>query len=249
MAKRNLESLQKQYAKSSHGGPGGHGGPRGGGPRGRGMGGKPKNARHTIARLLGYLKPHTGAMILVLICMLLHTVTALIGSYLLSPVINHIAGVDMGRDASFFTELADNLITALSNTAPLTFLSNIFGLEGPFPYLLASLCIFVIVFGCGIVASYTQARLMVHITQSSLEKIRNDLFEKMQRLPVRYFDANPTGETMSRFTNDVDNIDHIGSLPHSKQGSPDPKRRQSGIQNNQIKLLATNDPSNLEHGA
>ena len=60
MAKRNLESLQKQYAKSSHG-PGGPrgGGPRGGGPHGRGMGGKPKNAKHTIARLLGYLRPYT----------------------------------------------------------------------------------------------------------------------------------------------------------------------------------------------
>ena len=61
MAKRNLESLQKQYAKSSHGGPGGPrgGGPRGGGPHGRGMGGKPKNAGHTISRLLKYLRPYT----------------------------------------------------------------------------------------------------------------------------------------------------------------------------------------------
>ena len=96
MAKRNLESLQKQYAKSSHGGPGGPGGPRGGGPRGggphgRGMGGKPKNAGHTIARLLGYLRPHTFALIMVLVCMLTSTVTSLIGSYLLSPVINHLA--------------------------------------------------------------------------------------------------------------------------------------------------------------
>ena len=52
MAKRNLESLQRQYSKSSHGGPGGGHGPKGGGPHGRGMGGKPKNAGQTIARLL-----------------------------------------------------------------------------------------------------------------------------------------------------------------------------------------------------
>ena len=116
MAKRNLESLQKQYAKSSHGGPGGHGGPRGGGRNGgRGMGGKPKNAGHTIARLLGYLRPHTFALIMVLVCMLTSTVTSLIGSYLLSPVINHIAGVDMGADASFFTELAEKIIRALDS--------------------------------------------------------------------------------------------------------------------------------------
>ena len=214
MAKRNLESLQKQYAKSSHGpgGPGGHGGGRGpgrGGPPGRGMGGKPKNAKHTIARLLGYLRPHTFSLFLVLVCMLASTVTSLIGSYLLSPVINHLAGVEMAADASFFTKLADKIISALVESAPIASLTDTFGLTGPFPYLLAALCIFAGIYACGIVSSYTQARLMVHITQSSLEKIRNDLFEKLQKLPVRYFDANPTGETMSRFTNDVDNIDHM----------------------------------------
>ena len=206
MAKRNLESLQRQYAKSSHGGPGG---PRGGGPRGRGMGGKPKNTKNTIVRLLGYLKPHTFALILVLFCMLAHTVTALIGSYLLSPIINHIAGVQMEADARFFTKLADGIITSLVGSAPMQALTEALGLSDPFPYLLTALIILAGIYACGIVASYTQSRLMVHITQSSLEKIRNDLFEKLQRLPVRYFDANPTGETMSRFTNDVDNIDHM----------------------------------------
>ena len=211
MAKRNLESLQKQYAKSSHGpgGPGGGHGPGRGGPPGRGMGGKPKNAKHTIARLLGYLRPHTFSLVLVLICMLASTVTSLIGSYLLSPVINHLAGVGMSADASFFTKLADKVISALVNSAPVTRVSQALNLSGPFPYLFAALCIFAGIYACGIIASYTQARLMVHITQTSLEQIRNDLFEKMQRLPVRYFDANPTGETMSRFTNDVDNIDHM----------------------------------------
>ena len=212
MAKRNLQDLQKQYAKSSHGpgGPGGHG-PRGGGPgpRGRGMGGKPKNTKTTIVRLLGYLRPHAPALVLVLICMLASTVTSLIGSYLLSPVINHIAGVEMSTDASFFTQLADRAITAFMQSAPIAGLSGVMGLDGPFPYLLAALFIFAVIYGCGIICSYTQARLMVHITQSSLEHIRNDLFEKLQKLPVRYFDANPTGETMSRFTNDVDNIDHM----------------------------------------
>ena len=47
-----------------------------------------------------------------LICMLAYTVTTLIGSYLLSPIINHIAGVEMAKDASFFTKLADSAITA-----------------------------------------------------------------------------------------------------------------------------------------
>lgn len=57
-----------------------------------------------------------------------------------------------------------------------------------------------------IFATYMQSRLMVHVSQNTLEAIRNDLFTKVQKLPVRYYDNNSTGDMMSRFTNDVDNI-------------------------------------------
>lgn len=48
----------------------------------------------------------------------------------------------------------------------------------------------------------------------AVAEIRNDLFKALQKLPVRFFDSSPTGEAMSRFTNDVDNIDTMlnGSL-------------------------------------
>ncbi|MBQ6594370.1 MAG: ABC transporter ATP-binding protein [Clostridia bacterium] len=58
----------------------------------------------------------------------------------------------------------------------------------------------------GILGTYVQSRLMIGISQNALEKIRNDLFGKLQRLPVRFFDTHSNGELMSRFTNDVDNI-------------------------------------------
>lgn len=57
-----------------------------------------------------------------------------------------------------------------------------------------------------VAATYLQSRMMVVVSQNSLEAIRNELFSKVQRLPVRYYDANTTGDMMSRFTNDVDNI-------------------------------------------
>ena len=69
-----------------------------------------------MKKILKYLRPYTLHMVLVLVCMLTSTVTSLIGSYLLSPVINHIAGVDMGKDASFFTELADKIISGVNST-------------------------------------------------------------------------------------------------------------------------------------
>ena len=48
---------------------------------------------------------------------------------------------------------------------------------------------------------------MMSVSLSVIENLRNDLFEKMQTLPVRYYDGHPTGELMSRYTNDIDNID------------------------------------------
>ncbi|MBQ7288163.1 MAG: ABC transporter ATP-binding protein [Clostridia bacterium] len=55
-------------------------------------------------------------------------------------------------------------------------------------------------------STYIQHRLMLGVSQNAIEAIRNDLFKKVQSLPVRFFDNETTGEIMSRFTNDVDNI-------------------------------------------
>lgn len=65
----------------------------------------------------------------------------------------------------------------------------------------------------GIVSTFTQSRLMLHVSQNSIAKIREDLFKKVEKLPLRYHDNENTGEIMSRFTNDVDNIGMM--LDHS----------------------------------
>ncbi|NLK38506.1 MAG: ABC transporter ATP-binding protein, partial [Epulopiscium sp.] len=54
--------------------------------------------------------------------------------------------------------------------------------------------------------SWMQEYLMIQTAQNTAQKIRDDLFGKMQMLPLRYFDTRPHGETMSRMTNDVDTI-------------------------------------------
>lgn len=72
---------------------------------------------------------------------------------------------------------------------------------------LLTILIFIgVIYLVGIAATYLQQRLMMKIAQNSVEKIRNDLFNKLQELPVRFFDNNSTGDLMSRFTNDIDNI-------------------------------------------
>ncbi len=72
--------------------------------------------------------------------------------------------------------------------------------------LMAGLALMAVVYVLCVGASYLQGRIMISVSQGTLKRIREHLFRKVQKLPVRYFDTNPTGDIMSRFTNDVDII-------------------------------------------
>lgn len=78
--------------------------------------------------------------------------------------------------------------------------------EGTVTGLAGSLFYMLSVYAVGIVAQYFQMRVMIGISQNAIQRIRNELFEKVQRLPVRFFDTNNHGDIMSRFTNDVDAV-------------------------------------------
>lgn len=79
--------------------------------------------------------------------------------------------------------------------------------------LLSILIVLLSVYLIEVAATFVQSRLMLHISQNSIARIRDDLFKKVEKLPLRYHDNENTGEIMSRFTNDVDNIGMM--LDHS----------------------------------
>ena len=90
-------------------------------------------------------------------------------------------------------------------------------LEGDFQGLAQVLILMAGIYIAGALCSFAYARLMVHISQKTVYAIRRDLFEKMQSLPIKYFDKHTHGELMSRYTNDIDTISEminnsIGSL-------------------------------------
>lgn len=78
--------------------------------------------------------------------------------------------------------------------------------EGSAQKLLHSLMLMAGIYLFGIAAQYLQARIMIGISQQAIFKIRNELFAKIQKLPVRFYDTNNHGDIMSRFTNDVDAV-------------------------------------------
>ena len=78
--------------------------------------------------------------------------------------------------------------------------------QGSVAFLARSVLLMLLIFAVGILAQYVHAKLMITVAQDALQRLRNDLFAKTQRLPVRYFDNNHHGDIMSRFTNDVDAV-------------------------------------------
>ncbi len=63
-----------------------------------------------------------------------------------------------------------------------------------------------VIYACGATAQYLQQRIMLNVSQNTLNVLRKDLFDHLQDLPIKYFDTHTHGELMSRFTNDVDTI-------------------------------------------
>ena len=85
-------------------------------------------------------------------------------------------------------------------------LINDYILPGDFLGLAKMLCVMAGVYVLGALCSFGYARIMVHVSQNTVAKIREDLFDKMQALPLKYFDTHTHGELMSRYTNDIETV-------------------------------------------
>ena len=172
-------------AKPAGMGPGGPG-PGGKGPGGPGRHGapiqKPKNAKASLSRLFGYIGKQRGLLVIVFFCVIISSVSNLAGSYMLRPIIN-----TLESDVLAIAAGTSTVATAVLKLA-----------KG----LAAMACVYIL----SVVAQYLQSRIMIGVSQNAIQKLRNDLFQKVQKLPVRFFDTTNHGEVMSRFTNDVDAI-------------------------------------------
>ena len=141
-----------------------------------GDGRKAKDPKKTFFRLLGYMKPYTLNLILVVICVV---VTAFAQT----------------RGSENIGHLVDDYILPMVESGSTDFAPLINYLMG-----------IAAVFGCGMLASFLQAFLMVTVGQGTQKTIRDEMFTKMQRLPLRYFDTNTAGNIMSRYTSDIDTL-------------------------------------------
>lgn len=87
------------------------------------------------------------------------------------------------------------------------FILPLVGQQNPnFTELYTALSVLAIIFACGVISTFIYSRLMVKIGQGVLKQVRDDMFEHMQTLPIRYFDQNTNGSIMSLYTNDTDTL-------------------------------------------
>lgn len=136
-----------------------------------------KNPMKTLKRLLGYVfKEYKFKFILVILLILVSSL-ATVASTL------------------FLKTLIDDYITPF------------LGQSNPnFAPLLKVIGIMAIIYYVGTLSTYLYNRTMIFVSQGTLKKIRNDMFEHMEKLPIGYFDTHPHGEIMSLYTNDTDTL-------------------------------------------
>lgn len=129
-----------------------------------------------LGRLLSYMKAYKGRLIFVTVCILLSAIASAASSVFLQALIDDYIVPLLGTDDPLF----GGLVKALVSIG----------------------CIYLI----GVVSSLLYNRAMVTVAQGTLKKIRDDMFEKMQHLPIRAFDARSHGDIMSLYTNDTDTL-------------------------------------------
>ena len=145
---------------------------------------KPKNVKKTVLRLFGYLSKRKWLLILVVVMVLLSTLGMVSASYFIRVIVD---------------DYLQPMLTAGPENADF----------GPLIHML--LCMAVL-FALSAAASYGYARIMLILSQSTVNIIRRDLFDAMQDLPISYFDTHTHGELMSRYTNDVDTVRNFLSM-------------------------------------
>ena len=139
---------------------------------------KPKDTKGTLLRLLNYVVANKALLIAVLAMMLVSTLANLAAGYFLKPLIDDYIVPYIGEswNSRCWLALAGELMKLLG------------------------------VYILGAAASYGQGLLMSFLSQRAINKLRKDLFDKLQEMPISYYDAHGNGELMSRFTNDADNV-------------------------------------------
>ena len=145
-------------------------------PRMHGDGRKAKNPGKTLLRLMAYMKKYIPILVIVLLCIV-------------------VTSIAQARSSENIGRLVDDFIKPMVGQA-----------DPDYSSLVQYLIKLALLFAAGMIASFLHQFLMVSVSQGTQKVIRDEMFTKMQRLPLRYFDSNAAGNIMSRYTSDIDTL-------------------------------------------
>ncbi len=139
---------------------------------------KPKDAASAFKRVMGYMFANKVLLIVVTILVLISSAAGVAGTYMLKPIINDYIIPIIGKEPNL--QLFIPFIKILAFTA--------------------------IIYLMGALSNYGYSLIMTKVTNNTLFAIRTDLFNKMQDLPIKYYDTHLHGDMMSLYTNDIDTL-------------------------------------------
>lgn len=141
---------------------------------------KPQMNFKVLSRVMKYItKNYKFKLVIVLISIVLSTISSVAGNLYLQVLIDDYIVPLVGVQNPVYTELL---------------------------HAIGTMCVIYLV---GVITSYVYSRVMVYISEGTLKIIRDEMFIKMQKLPIRYFDTHTHGDIMSRYTNDTDTLSQM----------------------------------------
>ena len=137
-------------------------------------GGRVHTATGVITRVIKYmLHYYKGRFAIVILCILITAIATVIGATFPQTLVDDYIAPMLASGTSDFSGLAADLIRL------------------------------VCVLGVGVITAYAYTRIMVTVSQGTMLRLRDDLFYRMESLPIKYFDTHAHGDIMSVYTNDV----------------------------------------------
>ena len=196
---------------------GGHGGRGPGGMFGGGMlpAAKPRDFRGTFLRLVAELRPELAKVIVVIVLAVFSVTAAVIGPKLLGNATNIIFEGAIGNQLGQFVPpgtsqaQVEALLRANGQGQLADMLSGMTVVPGvgiDFAALASILALVAAIYVVSAMFGWASAYIMAGVAQRTVYRLRREVDEKLARLPLRYFDNHPRGDTLSRVTNDIDNI-------------------------------------------
>ena len=209
MSNENKNNTAADPGGRGSGGPGG--GPGGGGPGGGGPGGalarpveKAKDFKGTLFRLVGYLKPQKMKFFAVGILAIVSTAFSIFGPKVLGKATTKLSEGVMAQYSYLY-----KIQTAVNQGQSASTIENLRNAPVPLfdlEYISKILIMMVILYVLSFVCSYAMSYIMSGVSQTTVYTMRNEVKEKLDRLPLKYFDGRTHGEILSRVTNDMDTI-------------------------------------------